>query len=123
MIDVTESIIALARTVPGIGGRVYRHNPQKRIAEPYIVLSPIGRTVEVVDDDGSEILVRLTYSLDFYAKSPSQVDSIISHLSDKLANRGFHTTGYTASFEPTNKLYRANVTYDGGVDRRGNTFS
>lgn len=123
MIDVTESIIALARTVPGIDGRVYRHNPQKRVADPYIVMSPIGRTVEIVDDDGSEVFVRLTYSLDFYAKSPSQVDSIISHLSDKLATRGFHTTGYTASFEPTNKLYRANVTYDGGVDRRGNTFS
>lgn len=119
MIDITDQIVDICREVVG---KAYRTWPQKSPKDPYAVVSKIGHMVEQADRDGSEVRVRLTYSVSVLAPKPSEAQDLTMLIGDRLAAINFHTTGYSDTYEEPNHLYRANVTVDGAVDRRGDTF-
>lgn len=123
MIDVTQFIISQISEVSGLGRRVYRAWPQKAIKGAYAIVQPVGRSVELSDFDGSEIRVRVTYSVDVFASSPSKLDAIVSEVTDRMAFYNFHTTGFTNDFQTGTDQYRANVSYSGSVDRRYHAYT
>ena len=79
--------------------------------------------VELYDNDGSEVIVRLTYTIGVMADTPSQAESVALSIGEALARYNLHTTGYSDTYEEPNHFYRANITVDGAVDKRGNTFA
>lgn len=119
MIDITDQIIGIAREIVG---NAYRAWPQKAPKGPYAIIDWAGRSVEQVDADGSEVIVRLTYTIGVLAPKPSQASDLLAEVVDRMALYNFHTVGMTSVYEDPSKLYRANATIDGAVDRRGATF-
>lgn len=121
MIDVTDQLIEV---VGGIVGPTYRTWPQKAPARgtPYAVVDMVARVPEVIDADGSEIIVRLTYAVYIFASKPSQAADLAGEVVDAMAGLSFHTAGYSDTFEDPSKLYRVNLTLDGAVDRRGQSY-
>lgn len=122
MIDVTPFLITQLSGISGLGKRVYRAWPQKAIKGNYAIIQPVGRSVELCDFDGSEIRVRVTYSVDVFAASPSKLDALVSEITDLLASYNFHTTGFTNDFQSGTEQYRANISYSGSVDRRNHAY-
>lgn len=119
MIDPTDQFVEL---VKGIVGRAYLAWPQKAPAAPYAIVDLVGRTPEIIDADGSEIAVRFTYTVGILAPKPSKARELAGEVVDAFATYSFHTTGFSGIYEDPNSLYRVNVTLQGVVDRRGNTF-
>lgn len=120
MIDITDQVVAVCRETVG---RAFRTWPQNASPTPYAVVSKIGHNVEQVDADGSEVRVRLTYSIGIMASKPSEAQALTEKVGDAMALLNFHTTGYSDTYEEPNHFYRANITIDGAVDRRGHTFA
>lgn len=120
VINITDQVVDICREVTG---RAYRAWPQTASKTPYAVISPIGRTVELYDNDGTEVIVRLTYTIGVMADTPSQAESVALSIGEALARYNLHTTGYSDTYEEPNHFYRANITVDGAVDKRGNTFA
>ena len=79
--------------------------------------------MELYDNDGSEVIVRLTYTIGVMADTQSQAESVALSIGEALAKYNLHTTGYSDTYEEPNHFYRANITVDGAVDKRGNTFA
>lgn len=123
MIDVIGFLIEQVSGIEGLGKRVYRAWPQKPIKGAYVIIQPVGRSVELTDYDGSEIRVTLTYSVDVFAASPSKLDALVADIVDLLAGFNFHTTGYTNDFQAGTDQYRANLTFNGRVDRRYHAYT
>lgn len=120
VINITDQVVDICREVTG---RAYRAWPQTAPGTPYAVVSPIGRSVELYDRDGSEVRVRLTFSISVMADKPSQAEEVALDISERMAKINFHTTGYSDTYEEPNHFYRANLTVDGSVDKRGHTFA
>ena len=120
VINITDQVVDICREVTG---RAYRAWPQTAPGTPYAVVSPIGRSVELYDRDGSEVRVRLTFTISVMADKPSKAEEIALAISERMAMINFHTTGYSDTYEEPNHFYRANVTVDGSVDKRGHTFA
>ena len=120
MIDITEQVIDICRETVG---RAYRTWPQTAPPLPYAIVDKVGHSVEQVDADGSEVRVRLTYTIGIMASKPSEAQSISERVGDALALYNFHTTGFTGTYEEPNHFYRTNITVSGAVDRRGNSFN
>lgn len=118
-INITDQIISICKETVG---RAYRAWPQTAPATPYAVVSLIGRNVEQADADGSEIIVRMTFSIGIMADRPSEAEDTAMRVADALATYNFHSTGFSGTYEEPNHFYRTNLTVDGAVDRRGNTF-
>lgn len=123
MIDIIADVVSLVSGIEALGGRVYRQWPQVRAKAPYAVVERIGRSVIQTEADGSEVLASLTYSVDILATSPSELDALEEAVTDTLASYNLHTTGTSPTWESSTKLYRRSITFDGVVDRRGQTFT
>lgn len=123
MIDILPDLIEELAALECLGGRVYRKWPQGRVDIPYALIERMGRSVVLSDDLGAEVVVNVTYSVDILARSPSELDSIQSDVTDTLARYNIHETGESPLFESTNRTYRRTISYEGTVDRRGNTFT
>ena len=120
MIDITDQVVAVCRETVG---RAFRTWPQTAPPIPYAIVDKVGHSVELTDRDGTEIRVRLTYTIGIMASKPSEAQSISERVGDALALYNFHTTGFTGTYEEPNHFYRTNITVSGAVDRRGNSFN
>lgn len=120
MIDDIATVIEAIS--PTVDGRVYRKWPQTRTQTPYAIVDRVGRSVTQADADGSEVVVSIAYSVDILGDSPSQLDTIQSDITDALASYSIHATGESPLWESTNQTYRRSLTFQGSMDRRGNTF-
>lgn len=119
MIDPTDQFLEL---VKGIVGKAFLAWPRKTPSAPYAILDIVSRTPEIVDADGSEVAVRLTYTVGILAPKPSEARELAGRVVDTFAAYNFHTSGFSGIYEDPNNLYRVNVTLQGVVDRRGATF-
>ena len=120
MIDITDQVIEICRETVG---RAFRTWPQTASPVPYAVVGKVGHNVEQADVDGTEVLVRLTYTIGIMASKPSEAQALSERVGDALALYNFHTTGYSDTYEEPNHFYRANITVSGAVDKRGTTFA
>ncbi len=119
-IDVTEQVVGIIRDAVG---NAYMAWPQKVPKAPYAVVDLVSRVSELIDDEGSEVRVRLIYSVGILADKPSSARELSLKVIDAMACYNFHATGFTGTYEAPNHLYRTNLTLSGAVDKRGNTFS
>lgn len=120
MIDITDSVFD---ALDGMACPVYRLYPLKRVAPPYLVIGPVGRSTVDSDADGSEISARVTYQADAYAQSMRECDAIISDVSDRLSRFSMHATGSLVPWDPVKGTYRLTATFSCTVDRRGDTYA
>lgn len=120
MIDPTEHILSIVKEVVGTA---YLAWPQKAPKGPYAVIDMIGRTPEQVGPDGSEILVRLTYSVGILASSPSVAHKTALDVLYALSSYNIQATGFSGIYEEPNYLYRVNLTIGGLMDTRGRVFA
>lgn len=119
MIDITDQLVSV---IKGIVGSCTRSWPQKAPKGPFATVDLAGRSVETVADDGSEVVVRLTYTVSIWASKPSVAADLAGEVADALAEYSLHTAGWTPVYEDANHLYRVNVTFQGAIDKRGQTF-
>lgn len=119
MIDPTDQFLEI---VKGVVGRAYLAWPRKAPSAPYAILDVVSRVPEIIDRDGSEVAVRITYTVGILAPKPSTARELAGGIVDAFAPYSFHTAGFSGIYEDPNQLYRVNVTLQGVVDRRGATF-
>lgn len=119
MITITDQVVDMCRSVVG---RAYRAWPQTAPATPYAVVTMVSRSSDLVDHSGAEVIARVTYSIGIMADRPSQAEDLAMAVAESLATINLHITGYSDTYEEPNHFYRANITVDGAVDKRGNTF-
>lgn len=122
MIDAIADIVAIAKTIEPLQGRVYRRWPKKTLGMPCALVSRISRTVIQSDRDGREVIAALTYSIDINAKTQDEADTATALLVDALARYNFHST-LTDFYDDVLQVYRVIITASGTVDKRGNTFT
>ncbi|DBA35347.1 TPA_asm: hypothetical protein vir215_00045 [Ventrumvirus gergoviense] len=120
MIDPTDHILAIIKETVGTA---YLAWPQRSPKGPYAVIDMIGRTPEQVGPDGSEVLVRLTYSVGILASSPSVARRTAMDVLDALSRYNIQSTGFSGIYEEPNHLYRVNLTIGGLMDTRGRIFA
>lgn len=120
MIDPTEHLL---QVIKGKIGRAYLAWPQKGPKAPYAVLDMIGRTPEQVGPDGSEVLVRLTYSVGILAETSSSARQCAMDIIGAMAEYNIQSTGFSGIYEEPNHLYRVNLTLDMLMDSRGRSFT
>jgi len=125
MIDIVDDVVAVCKAVEALDGHVYRRWPKvaKKTPMPACLISRMGASPVFTDADGSEVVVRLTYSIDINAESQEQADGIAEQVADGLARYNLHRTGFTDFYDDALRVYRVILTVTGTVDRRGNTFS
>lgn len=124
MIDLTDDIVGLAKSIPVLGGRVYRAYPNvdSDVDTPFAIINPATRNVIQTDTDGSELMVSVSFMADFFADSVSELDEIFAKLNELYNSKGLQNIGYNPSYQPTNEMYTANASWSGIVDRRGMVY-
>ena len=123
MIDITDDVIGILSEIDGIEGRVYRRWPKTKVRMPAILVSRISGVATLTDADGSEIIANLTYSIDINAEDLKAVDRIASETVDALSMYNMHRTGMTDFYDDFRRVYRVILTFNGTIDKRGNTFT
>lgn len=121
MIDILGSICDLLDGLDTLKGQVYRAWPQKRPSKTHAIVQCSSRQVEDVAHDGSELVVRLTYTIALFAKDYSTIDSLTAQVVDLMASYNLHANVAGPTLVDTN-LYRTSVILTGSVDVRGNIF-
>lgn len=124
MIDIIDDMVKKAGRVLAFGGRVYRSYPQllDRMSA-FAVVNPAGRQTLLSDDDGSEILVSLTYVVSIFDETPEAVDDRFRELTSIYNNAHIQNAGYSPAYQTTNNMYTAQATYTARVDRRGFVYA
>ena len=123
MIDIMGSICDLLSTIDDLNGHVYRAWPQKRPSGTHAIVICMSRQVEDVAHDGSELCVRLTYSVSLFAPDLSRIDTLTEKVVDLLASYNLHASTTGPTLVDASNLYRTAIILSGSVDVRGNTFS
>lgn len=125
MIDIVDDVVAVCKSVEALNGHVYRRWPKvsRKTPMPACIVSRVGSAPVFTDADGSEVVVRLTYSVDVNAESQEEADGIAEQVVDGLARYNLHRTGFTDFFDDALKVYRVIITVSGTIDKRGNTFT
>lgn len=123
MIDITDSICKALGTIPELGGRVYRAWPQTRVRGTYATVFRISRQVESIAHDGSELVVRATYSINLTAEDQTRIDALESAITDLMASYNLHSMASGPMLVDASNQYRLSIIVSGAVDCRGNTFS
>ncbi len=123
MIEIIDDVIGLVRTVPELGGRVYRVWPKKKLKMPAALVSRIGGNPTFTDADGSEVIANVAYSVDINAEDLATLDSIVEQVADLLSTYNLHRTGLTEFYDDQLQVHRVILTVSGTVDIRGNTFT
>lgn len=124
MIDIIDDMVKKAGRVLAFGGRVYRSYPQllDRMSA-FAVVNPAGRQTLLSDDDGSEILVSLTYTVSIFDETPEAVDDRFRELTSIYNNAHIQNAGYSPAYQTTNNMYTAQATYTAKVDKRGFVYA
>lgn len=123
MIDITAQICDLLDTIPDLKGSVFRAWPQAKLRGTYAVVIRQSRNVDLVDHDGSEVVVRMTFVIYLVSDTVANVDHLEQEATDLLAGFNFHGTASGPILMQASNLYRTAITLSGAVDRRGNTFT
>ncbi len=122
MIDITKSLIRASKQVASLNGRVYRRYPILTPTAPFMVLSPAGRSVIMIDDDGSELIVNLVYSVEILDTDEERLDGIVESINNVFNSRTTLCTSRTQEYDKETELYTASLVYAVTVDKRGSTY-
>ena len=110
----------MTKGVPEFEDRVFRAYPQlcDRM-EPFAVVEKSTRTPEMIDDDGNEIIVALTYTVSVFDYTPEDVDNRVSELTDIYNRVHIQNIGNVRGFQLSNGMYSSQITISMKVDSRG----
>lgn len=122
MIDITDSLVKLAKTVKPFRNRVYRRYPIKAPTSPFMTISPFGRSTVLVEDDGSELVANLVYLVEIYDKDQERLDSLVESVNNVFNSRTALCTSRTPDYDNVTELYSESLVYSVTVDKRGATY-
>ena len=123
MIDITESLCSKLDGIDALTGRVYRAWPQAKLRGTFAVVFRISRQPEVIAHDGSEIVTRMSYTINLIAPTLKELDALEATVTDLLASYNLHSTAGGAVYTDIPQLYRTAIVVSGAVDCRGNIFT
>lgn len=123
MIDIIESICDALDGIESLKGHVYRAWPQTKLRGTFAVVMRISRQPEAIAFDGSELVTRISYTINLAAPTISELDDLEEQVTDLLASYNLHSTAGGAVYNDVPQLYRTAIVVSGAVDCRGNTFS
>lgn len=123
MIDIIEDICSLLESIGSLKGNVYRTWPQTKLRGTFATVGRISRQPEVVAFDGSEIVTRISYTVNLAAPTLTELDALEEQATDLLASYNLHSTAGGAVFSDIPGIYRTAVVVSGAVDKRGNIFA
>lgn len=123
MIDITDSICAKLDGIESLKGRVYRAWPQAKLRGTFAVVFRISRQPEVIAHDGSEIVTRISHTINLAAPTITELDALEAEVTDLLASYNLHSTAGGAVYTDIPQLYRTAIVVSGAVDYRGNIFT
>lgn len=123
MLDMTEQIISMLRTIDDFNGNVTTIYPMKvQSTAPFAVLQPISHDPYLIQD-GEEVIADLGYTLDIFASSPGKCRELMERASALFIPLYIRVTGQTLSVEPTYQMYDTSVSLNVRVDKRGITYT
>lgn len=122
MIDITDSICKLLETIPELKGHVYRTWPQTKLRGTFATVFRISRQVESSAWDGSELVVRVSFSINLVTDTQERISALEESVTDLMASYNLHSTAAGPTLVDASNLYRQSIVVTGSVDRRGNTF-
>ncbi len=123
MIDITESICDALENIDSLKGHVYRAWPQTKLRGTFATVFRVSRQPEVIAFDGSEVVTRISYTINLAAPSISELGSLEEQVTDLLASFNLHSTAGGAVYTDIPQVYRTAIMVSGAVDRRGNVFT
>lgn len=123
MIDIIDTICSKLDGIDALKGRVYRAWPQTKLRGTFAVVFRISRQPDVTSHDGSEIVTRVSYTINLIAPTLTELDAIEATVTDLLASYNLHSTAGGAVYTDIPQLYRTAIVVSGAVDCRGNVFT
>jgi hypothetical protein len=123
MIDITEQLLKIARTIDDFEGRCYSYYPQTmKVGKPLLVLTCTGHD-PYYSSDGEEVVTNLTYTVDAYGPSPSVTRDLLGRLSAKYSPLHLRLVGNASDYDSIYQMYHTQATYSVIVDKRGITYT
>lgn len=123
MIDITEQLLNIARTVDDFEGRCYSYYPnQVKPGKPMMVLTCSGHD-PMFSSGGEEVIATLTYTVDAYAKTPSDIRRLLGELTDKYGRLHLRLIGRASDYDSAYNLHHTQATFSVVVDKRGTTYT
>ena len=120
MIEIIDDIVDATKQVSAFGGRVYRAYPQLTDRmDPFAVVEKGTHVPDLMDDEGNEIIVILTYTIAVFDFTPEVVDDDVAELTSIYNNLHIQNTGSIRGYQLSNGMYSSQVTISCKVDRRG----
>lgn len=123
MIDITEQLLRIARTIEEFEGRCYSYYPKTvKPNKPLLVLTCSGHDPQY-SSDGEEVIALLTYTVDAYGQTPSDIRKLIGNLTDKYGALHVRLMGTATDYDSVYNLYHTQATYSVLIDKRGVTYT
>jgi len=105
-----SELVDLTKVIPELKGRVYHTWPQKNPPFPCVLIASIGRN-SPLQYQGEEITVVQTFSVDVYAKKPSELEKLVESLNALYTRNDITNMGMFDAFDNKEGTYRTNLTY------------
>lgn len=123
MIDISQQMLKMARTIDLFAGRCYSYYPRKVLPKkPFMVLNLVGHNPQLILD-GEEVIVLLSYEVVTYFPSQSELLGGIEALTDKYSTLHIEQTGISTEYDANLEMYGATVSFQVVVDKRGITYT
>lgn len=123
MIDITDQLLKIARTIEKFEGRCYSYYPQSiNVGKPLLVVTCSGHD-PYYSSDGEEVIVNLTYTMDAYGPTPSVTRELVGLLTDKYSGLHLRLLGNASDYDSVYQMYHTQATFGVIVDKRGTTYT